>query len=127
MEDQIPKLKADIAKAKQNGYVVLLFFHIPIRTSDADKSVTAIRGMDGTTDRFNSTDLRLSDPTTREMYDLITNNADVIKGIFTGHMHNDHYTEVKAKTSDGKDAVIPQIVLAGAFYETGTVHKITVK
>lgn len=73
------------------------------------------------------TSLSTTDSTPKQVYDIITNNADVIKGIFCGHVHNDHYVEVKAKTSDGQDAVIPQYVLTAAFYDKGHVLKITVK
>jgi hypothetical protein len=128
-QEQITKLKADLATAKSKGYIVLLFIHIPIGTGKSeDAAVTPIRVTDGNNkDKLNATDVNLRDADTLEMYNLITNNADVIKGIFAGHVHNDHYVEVKAKTSDGQDAVIPQYVLAGSFYDNGHVLKITVK
>ena len=63
---------------------------------------------------------------TRQVYDLITNNADVIRGVFTGHMHSDFYTEIVAKTADGTQTTIPQYVLTGAFYDDGAVMHITV-
>ena len=127
-KDQIAKLKADIATAKSKGYIILLFFHVPIGTGKSeDAAVKPIRVTSQQTNKLNATDVNLRDADTLEMYNLITNNADVIKGIFTGHVHNDHYVEVKAKTSDGQDAVIPQYVLAGSFYDNGHVLKITVK
>ena len=63
---------------------------------------------------------------TGQVYDLITNNADVIRGVFTGDMHSDFYTEIVAKTADGMQTTIPQYVLTGAFYDDGAVMHITV-
>ncbi len=127
-DSQIPKLKADLEKAKQNGYAVLLFFHIPIDTGNAaDEKHMALRNTDGAFDNLNDTSLDMNNSATKQVYDIITNNADVIKGIFAGHVHNDHYSEVVAKTSDGKDAVIPQYILAPAYCDKGHVLKITVK
>ena len=48
-------------------------------------------------------------------YDLICSSADVIKGIFCGHLHSAYYNEILASYTDdnGKhDAVIPQISYA---------------
>ncbi len=127
-DSQIPKLKADIEKAKQNGYAVLLFMHIPISTNNpAYTKVTPLRATDGNGDNLYETSLSKTDTATKQVVEIITNNADVIKGIFCGHVHNDHYVEVNAKTSSGQDAVIPQYVLTGAFYDKGHVLKITVK
>ena len=127
-DSQIPKLKADLEKAKQNGYAVLLFFHIPISTGNsADAKHDALCATDGGFDNLYSTSLNMYNSATKQVYDIITNNADVIKGIFAGHVHNDHYSEVVAKTSDGKDAVIPQYILAPAYCDKGHVLKITVK
>ena len=50
------------------------------------------------------------------MYNLITSNADVIKGCFSGHKHCDFYTEINAKTADGTATVIPQYIVIGAAY-----------
>ncbi len=127
-DSQIPKLEADIAKAKQNGYAVLLFFHIPIGTgNEAHKNLKPIRATDGNGDNLCKTALSETDSATKKVVEIIKNNADVVKGVFTGHVHNDHYVELNAKTSAGEDAVIPQYTLAGAFYEKGHVLKITVK
>ncbi len=68
-----------------------------------------------------------ADSATASVYSLITNNADVIKGVFNGHQHNDYYTEIVAKTSSGDAAVIPQYTLTGGFYNNGSAINITVQ
>ena len=64
---------------------------------------------------------------TEQVYNLITNNGDIIKGVFNGHMHNDYYTEILAKTASGEDTVIPQYTMTASIYEDGRAVKITVK
>ena len=64
---------------------------------------------------------------TGQVYRLITSYGDVIKGIFTGHMHSDYYTEVQATDAGGIETYIPQYVLTGNFYDKGHVLKITVQ
>lgn len=126
---QIEPLKADIALAREKGYTVLLFMHIPISTNCPNDIVKPIGpggpvnfNIDGVVGGSGSTGA------TKEVYDIIINNADVIKGIFTGHFHADYYTEVKAKTIDGTAMIIPQYVLTlMCICKTGSLLKITVK
>ena len=61
------------------------------------------------------------------MYDIITNNADIIKGVFCGHEHCDYYTEISAKTSAGQSAYIPQFTMSASFLDGGAITKIKVK
>ena len=128
-DSQIEKLQADIATAKANGYTVLLFVHVGLYNGNPnDTTIKAIRTND--TGEYNNLKHVIgynASGATKEVYDIITNNADVIKGIFTGHMHDDYYTEIISKTSDGADATIPQYTLTGSFYEGGHVLKIKVK
>ena len=128
-ECQIKPLKADIALAREKGYTVLLFMHIPINTNKPKGDIVKPIGQgnfcdfscDGVVGGENSIG------PTREVYDIIINNADVIKGIFTGHHHADFYTEILAKTHEGKDAVIPQYILTVmCINKTGVVLKINV-
>ena len=104
-EQQVPQLEADIAKAREKGYVVLLFYHVPLDTSGVPKG----------------------DEATRKVYELITNNADVIKGAFCGHTHTNSYGEIRAKTPSGAAATIPQYVLEPVANHSGVLLKITVK
>lgn len=127
---QIEPLKADIALAREKGYTVLAFMHIPISTNNPEYEMVQSIGHPYTKNFINGgvvggVDSNGAD---REVYDILVNNADVIKGIFTGHFHYDFYTEVKAKTPDGKDAVIPQYILTlMPVRKSGSALKITVK
>ena len=62
-----------------------------------------------------------------EIYDLIVNNGDIIKGCFAGHLHSDFYTEIDAVAADGTYTAIPQYVLKGTIYDEGNALRITVK
>ncbi len=128
-DHQATKFAADLKTAKDKGYTVLLFVHIPLSTGNAaDTQVKAIRASDGNaTINLYNTACQTNISSNAAIYDLVKNNADVIKGVFCGHEHVDAYAEIQAKTSDGKDAVIPEYILTGAFYDKGTVMKITVK
>lgn len=103
-EKQVEYLRRDIALAKEKGYVMLIFGHIPMPTKNTDGNKVYI-DFDG--DAYSD-----DRPNAKAFYELVTNNADVIKGYFCGHNHGDAYTEIKAKTSEGKPAYIPQYVLA---------------
>lgn len=129
----------DLAIAKENGYKVLLFQHTPTSTGKeedanlqaiienfndaADKVVTKdYYHLSGHAD--NDTDMD------RAMYKLITENADLIKGIFNGHVHAQLYSEVKAKSTPDAadyDSVIPQYTTGLNAYGYGCAIKITVK
>ena len=129
-ESQIEPLKKDLELAREKGYTVLLFFHIPLCTGNPDDTaVYAIRGNDGNVYDFYNNYIGNAGTTgaSKQVYDIIVNSADVIKGIFTGHKHGDYYTEILAKTKDGEDAIIPQYVLTGNPYDRGHALRITVK
>lgn len=124
-------LAADIAEAKEQGYIILIFQHCPISTGKAEDRVTApityVYADTQTVHNFYTlTGNRSADTAVdKAVYNLITQNADVIKGVFTGHMHSSFYTEIKA-TANGADAVIPQYTLTGNFKGEGSALKITV-
>ena len=67
---------------------------------------------------------RFSDTPTMELYNLIVNNADVIKGFFAGHWHSHMYHEIIAKNSDGTDAIIPQYIHTANAYQNGHAMRI---
>ena len=128
---QIEPLRRDIALAREKGYIILMFYHIPLSTgNEADTAVEAsvIGDKNG---RFCNLYHGGIGPWCSEaaktVYEMITSNADVIKGLFCGHNHNDYYSEVLAKDADGKEDVIPQYILVGTPYQKGHVLKITVK
>ena len=113
-QTQVDNLTRDIAIARENGYTMLLFGHIPMPTKNTDGN-----GFFRNYDPDAYTD---SHSTAKAFYELVTNNADVIRGVFTGHCHEDNYVEIVAKTADGKPAYIPQYVLANMRRLDGKVN-----
>lgn len=111
---QVDNLTRDIAIARENGYTMLLFGHIPMPTKNTDGN--------GYFREYDDKAYTDSHPTAKAFYELVTNNADVIRGIFTGHFHEDNYVEIVAKTADGKPAYIPQYVLANMRRLDGKVN-----
>ena len=99
---QVEKLKADIEKARRNGYVILAFAHEPIRTNNPDEAyftedMALLKGdtssfpdnfRDGIICRMNALGADGCDNSSKEFYNLLVNNADVVKGFFAGHHHN---------------------------------------
>jgi hypothetical protein len=112
--------------------------HIPLYTNNpAEASVNALRADDqsGASNRDfyrNQNNEFVGSPTmdtnsaTYKVYNLITNNGDIIKGVFNGHAHADFYTEIVAKTASGNSTVIPQYTLTGSIYGDGRMLKIRV-
>lgn len=134
--EQCTKLAADIALARSKGYILLLFAHEPIATGNpAHKTVTAedaIQVGDPSGFPYNYCDGRLaggsnSDPATRAVYQLIVNNADVIKGFFAGHLHSHLYLEIAAKLPDGTHTVIPQYIHTSTAYQDGHLMRILIR
>lgn len=119
--NQLAKLKRDITLAREKGCVMLLFGHVPLPTKNSAGHSFYV---DYDANAY-------TDPTSKAVYDLITNSADVIKGYFTGHNHGDEYLEIVAKTPDGKPAFIPQYVLRDMNREkaggTGEMTRIILK
>ena len=129
-DSQYEPLKADIEKAREKGYIMLLFMHEPICTGNpAESSVAPILKNDSGNANFYTGQVGKSsaDSATLAVCDLIKSNADVVKGLFSGHMHSDYYTEIVATDNNGTSALIPQYVSTGGFYDNGHVIKITVK
>lgn len=116
-EAQRAALENDIATAKREGYVMLIFCHVPLPTNNTQ---------DGFYYNYDAAAYK-NEGTSKSVYELITNNADVIKGVFAGHNHGDAYGEIVAKTSDGKPAFVPQYVLTTLVGSTGEMTKIVLK
>ena len=132
-EAQVPLLRADLALAREKGYTVLLFFHEAISTgnaADMDVSASYVGKGSGSSANF-YTGGTVANPysqgTNGKIYQLIVNSADVIGGVFCGHLHADFYTEIQAKTPDGQAKIIPQYALTGTPYDGGHALKITVR
>lgn len=120
-QNQLDRLTRDVELAREKGYVMLLFAHVPLPTKNTNGHSFYI---DYDSNAYN-------DAASKGVYDLITNSADVIKGYFTGHNHGDEYLEIVAKTPDGKPAFIPQYVLRDMGREkeggTGEMTRIILK
>ena len=103
--DQAIKLEADIQRARNENLTVLIFQHVPLGVNDMNQSrVTPIDG--GTAQNFQKTYIGGSkyaaDTVTAKVYELIIKNADVVRGVFCGHEHEDFYTEIHGSyTKDG--------------------------
>lgn len=130
--EQTEKLQADLQRARNNGYAVLLFAHEPIATNNPKHKSVGIADMllPGDTsglphNYFDGTGNK--DKVSLDFYDTIFHNADIIKGFFAGHAHNDFKLEILAKTPSGEDAVIPQFVHTSSLYGAGNFIRILVK
>ena len=134
---QEKKLRTDLAEAREKGYTVILFYHIPLATENpAYRSTCAeeyVKGDAGTAVwDFQTKGICSSaeDEATVAVYKLITSNADVIAAAFCGHKHNDYVTEINATDAVGERRVIPQYILIGTVYGgssiKGNVLRITV-
>lgn len=134
--EQYTKLAADIALAREKGWIILLFAHEPIATQNpADKHITgedAIQVGDPSAFPNNYCDGYMaggsnSDPATKAMYQLIVSSADVIKGFFAGHVHSHMHLEIAAKLPDGTDTVIPQYIHTPTAYQNGHLMRIMIR
>ncbi len=135
-DSQVPLLAADLATAKEKGYTVLIFYHIPLRTGNPGE--TAVEGLPDTKSGMSDSSGARNfvsegvSPTTNtattEIYQLLRDNADVIKGMFCGHTHTPYYSEFVAETDgDGNPTkVIPQYTMTAAAYGNGSATKIYV-
>lgn len=137
--EQTEKLKVDLQRAREQGYVVLLFAHEPIVTNNPEHA------------SFSADDILLKGDTggfphnyfdgsghhfpggvnanaeSHAFYDVIYNSADVIKGFFAGHSHNDYELDILAKTPSGEEAIIPQYVHTTSVIGKGHFMRILVK
>ncbi len=75
-EEKCDMLEKDIEYARKNGYTILFFCHVGL--SSLDKTFMA----------------------NGRMYELVTSNADVIKGCFSGHGHVDNKSTLSASYID---------------------------
>ncbi len=131
-ESQVALLAADIQKARENGYTMLVFYHIPMRTENpAEKKLAPILAKDPdkiVTYNFYDAQIRGGkEQPTGKIYTLLTSNADVVRGIFCGHFHEDFYAEMMATTPDGTKTTIPQVISFQGAADGGHATKIIVK
>lgn len=127
IKEQIPLLKRDIEKARKENKIILIFQHEPVYTANEnDFEVKPMWARQK--EKYNFLNVSCGHPNcdkdTKEMYNLICDNSDIIKGIFCGHLHEFFYTEVKTK-----NGYIPQFVCPANPYNNrvGIVGRIIVK
>jgi len=134
-DHQIEPLRKDIELAREKGYVILIFFHEPIDTNDPKDEVTTMEmallvgDKSGYPKNFYN-GMRLGSKgaeANKIVYDMIINNADVVKAVFAGHKHSDFYLEILGHNSDGTPAIIPQYVTTATAYHRGHLLRATVK
>ena len=131
--EQVPLLTADLQNARENGYVVLIFYHIPLLTGDPDDNNMKCDSKYGNSGWSFGTEVghnmigKYSIGADKEIYDLITNNGDIIYGAFCGHVHGDYYTEIRAKTAAGEDVRIPQYAIQGVAFDQGHFLRIVIE
>ena len=130
------RLREDIRRAREMGWILLLFQHEPIDTGrPEDEACPTLWECDGKVYNFRyciGSARRNTDKSTAEVLSLIRENGDIIRGIYCGHLHSAYYTEIPAfYTEDGekKETVIPQYVLEGNPYngQSGHVLRIIVE
>lgn len=122
----IPQLQRDLQFARNNGYIVLLFQHMPLWSNNPQEESLAARFSNG----YDSINLYTAglgyqeeaNSPTEIVYQMITHNSDLIKGIFCGHEHGFFLSEIQCP--DG--SVIPQFIQTGACYNKGHVMRINV-
>ena len=131
--EEIAKLlKRDLAMARKEEYIVLIFQHEPISAGKKeDEKVQALIVCDGEYQNIYDHaigDFDTADAPTREVYRLLVKNADVVKGIFCGHLHSGYYTEILGSDPEGRQIMIPQYVEEGLVYNdyAGHVLEITI-
>lgn len=141
-EVQVEKFRADLARAREMGYVILMFMHEPLATRNPRDRVTRVEdlvlpgdtggyprnfcdGINHEGGHWLSGGVK-SNEATMALYELITSNADVVKGVFAGHCHSDMYNEIVARTPDGTEAKIPQYVTTSNAYDGGHAMRIFV-
>jgi len=132
------RLEFYINYAHTNKIPILIFQHTPLATGRKTEMVSpydiinnpngvgADYGSSSSTGYAGHSKYATQHPMTDKVYNLIVNNADVVKGIFCGHEHNNIYTEIVAKNSDGTATIIPQYNISGN-YLYSNINLITVE
>ena len=140
---QVEKLKADIEKARKENLDIFIFQHEHMATHNpAEKRIKVLH--ENLNWAFNihehvldfcDSPYKIGGPGTEgptlELYNLIRENADVVKGVFCGHWHNEAYTEILGsyvnENGERVEKMIPQYIVTAVAYEKGHMMVITVK
>ncbi len=120
------KLARDLEIARNEKMPVLLFAHVPLFNGTDE----VLRGLLLPNFKLSQASFccrnKGSNPVTDAVYKLITENADIIRGIFTGHQHEYVYTEIKGMGRSA-DFSIPQHIFQAVSYGNGSVLNILIK
>lgn len=155
-QEQIGKLREAIDTARKNGYIILMFQHVMISTGNpADTHVKSISQGFGDScshpngrNYYNFADAPVkgskydfqinmhvpNDDVNDEMYDIITQNTDVIRGLFVAHNHRADYMEILPRNehreiiTDGSKPTLPVHNIDSNPYggDAGNVMKVVV-
>lgn len=129
--EQVELLTRDLELARQNDYVVLLFFHEAVGTGNYEDRELHATYIPGANSGVHPTQNLLENvaagtdhdsAASRAIWNLIRDNSDNIAAVFAGHVHGDFYSEILGKTRN-----IPQILLSGNAFEYGHALKIVVE
>lgn len=140
---QVEKLNSDIKKAREENLDILIFQHEHMATCNPkEKRIDVLHeNLNGAFNvyehvlNFCDSPYKIGGPdtecTTLELYNLIRENADVVKGVFCGHWHNEAYTEILGsyidENGEKKEKIIPQYIVTAVAYEKGHMMVITVR
>lgn len=124
--EQYARLLDDLTEARSKGYKVLLFMHEPLVTGNAaDTNVKPLWTGDKAEYNFYTASpysnvYPSKNENTGKVYNLITDNADIVAGVFNGHIHTSFYTEIKGTGTNGTNYVIPQYTSAASYQLNAT-------
>ncbi len=134
LEGQAAKLQADVERARKENKIILMFQHEPVCTGVPEDASCApyldVYGgkhnyYDGNLIFTKAKEMTRAD---KEVYEVLKNGADVIRGVFCGHFHSLFYNEITFETENGVKT-IPQYTCLGNTYfgYKGVVTRIFVK
>ena len=127
---QVEPFAKDLALARENGYFVLLFYHVPIATGDPQFRETAPYGKHGAVENYcdgSKHVIACEGGAASRIRALIEEYSDVIKGAFCGHMHGDYYTEIAVTDSNGQKGHIPQYIVSATPFDGGSCLILTIQ
>lgn len=131
-ECQAEKLAADLERARRENLIILVFQHEQISTrKEEDCTLKAVKVYDGDNRDFcrkalGGCEYRVQNEVTDRVYHMIVDNADIVRGVFCGHMHSAYYCEIAGTYLDEQgvrqEKAIPQVVLEANPYDGNAGH-----
>ncbi|MCQ2396897.1 MAG: hypothetical protein MJ106_04275 [Lentisphaeria bacterium] len=132
---QVDKFKADVERARANDWIILVVVHEPICTRNVAHKDTQpfMKGdPDIDTNFYDHRCCRAGQSAASDaIFDLITRNADVVRGVFNGHEHSAYYTWFNGTYAEQDGTIvekpIPQHTVTCCVYRSGCLAVVTVK